>query len=169
MKSIRFRLLLAALAVLMGSTVAKSQTPDDAPPPPPAHGHGMGWDMGPGWGEHMKFLAEKLNLTEEQKTQIHSVMHKEHPTMKPLMEQQHQIDLQLRPYVEGNFDQAKVQALAQQKAQVQAQITVEETRIHNQIYQLLTPDQKSQLKQMEAEHEARMQEHMQQHQPPAEP
>ena len=46
---------------------------------------------------------------------------------------------------------------------------MEETRIHNQIYQLLTPDQKSQLKQMEAEHEARMQEHMQQHQPPAEP
>ena len=57
----------------------------------------------------------------------------------------------LRQYVEGLFDQAKVQALATQKAQIQAQITVQETRIHNEMYQLLTPDQQSQLKQLEAQ------------------
>ena len=67
--------------------------------------------------------------------------------------QEHQIDQQLRQYVEGNFDQAKVAALAGQKAQIQAQLTVEETKIHNQLYQLLTDDQKTQLKQMEAKHE----------------
>jgi periplasmic protein CpxP/Spy len=156
MKSIGFRLMLAALAVLMGSTLAKSQTADDTPPPPPMHGHGMG--MGPGF-DHLGFLAEKLNLTDDQKTQMKAVMEKEHPTMKPLMQQQRQIDQQLRQYVEGNFDQAKVQALAAQKSQIQSQITVEETRTHNQIYQLLTADQKTQLKQMEAEHEARMQQH----------
>jgi periplasmic protein CpxP/Spy len=155
MKSICFRLMLAALAVLMGSTLAKSQTADDTPPPPPMHGHGMGM----GFDGHLGFLAEKLNLTDEQKTQMHAIMEKEHPTMKPLMQQQRQIDQQLRQYVEGNFDQAKVQALATQKAQIQTQITVEETRTHNQIYQLLTADQKTQLKQMEAEHEARMQQH----------
>jgi Spy/CpxP family protein refolding chaperone len=164
MKAIRFRLLIAALAVLMGTTIAKSQTitPDSAPPPPPMHPHGM--DMGMGWGEHLKFLSDKLNLTDEQKTQMHSLMQQARPAMKPLMQQQHQIDEQLRQYVEGNFDQAKVQALAQQKSQVQAQITVEEARVHSQIYQLLTADQKTQLKQMEAEHEQRMQ----QHQPPPE-
>ncbi|MBZ5561731.1 MAG: hypothetical protein LAP13_04860 [Acidobacteriia bacterium] len=66
----------------------------------------------------------------------------------------------LRQYVEGNFDQAKVAALAAQKAQIQAAITVQQTRIHNELYQLLTADQKTQLKQMEANHEARMQRHM---------
>ena len=39
-------------------------------------------------------------------------------------------------------------------------MTVAETRIHNELYQLLTPDQQSQLKQIEANHEARMQERM---------
>jgi Spy/CpxP family protein refolding chaperone len=87
--------------------------------------------------------------------------------MKPLFQQQHQIDQQLRQFVEGPFDQAKVQALATQKAQIQAQLTVTETRIHNQLYQLLTPDQQSQLKQMQAKHEARMQKHMDQATPAA--
>ena len=37
MKSIRFRLLIAAVAVLLGSALAKSQTAADAPAPPPMH------------------------------------------------------------------------------------------------------------------------------------
>jgi Spy/CpxP family protein refolding chaperone len=85
--------------------------------------------------------------------------------MKPLHQQEHQIDMQLREFVEGNFDQAKVAALAAQKAQIQAAITVQQTRIHNELYQLLTADQKTQLKQMEANHEARMQKHMNQEAP----
>jgi len=88
--------------------------------------------------------------------------------MKPLMQQEHQIDQQLRQYVEGPYDATKVQALAAQKAQIQAQITVNETRIHNELYQLLTPDQQAQLKQLQANHEARMQKHMNQA-PPAVP
>src|ERR1700733_6929590 len=153
MKSFRFRLLIAALAVLMGSAIAKSQTVTaDAPPPPPMHGHGFGMD------DHMMgFFAKQLNLTDEQKTQMKAVMQKEHPAMKPLMKQGHQIDQQLRQYVEGTYDAAKVQALAAQKAQIQIQLTVAETRIHNELYQTLTADQQSQLKQIEANHEARMQ------------
>ena len=155
MKSIRTRLLVAALAVLMGATIAKSQTADSTPPSPPMHGHGFGMH-----GEMMGFFARKLNLTDDQKTQMKAVMQKERPTMQPLHQQEHQIDQQLRQYVEGNFDQAKVAALAGQKAQIQAQLTVEETKIHNQLYQLLTDDQKTQLKQMEANHQARMQQRM---------
>ena len=169
MKSIRFRLLIAAFAVLLGATIAKSQTTPDAPPPPPMHDHEFGME---GHGHRMAFLARKLNLTEEQKAQMKTIMQKEHPAMKALFQQQHQIDLQLRQYVQGTYDEAKVQALATQKAQIQAQLTVAETRIHNQMYQLLTPDQQSQLKDMEAKHEARMQERMQRHTneaPPAPP
>jgi len=162
MNSIRFRLLIAALAVLLGSAIAKSQTAEDAPPPPPMHGHEFGMEG------HLGFLAEKLNLTDDQKTQMKAIMEKERPTLKPIMQQERQIDMQLRQYVEGNFDQAKVQALAAQKAQVQTQRTIEETRIHNELYQLLTADQKSQLKQLEAQHEARMQQHMNE-EPPAPP
>jgi Spy/CpxP family protein refolding chaperone len=111
-------------------------------------------------GHGMGFFAKQLNLTDDQKAQMKAVMQKAHPAMKPLMQQQHQIDLQLRQYVQGTFDQAKVQALANQKAQIQAQITVAETQVHNQLYQLLTSEQQTQLKQMEADHEARMQKRM---------
>jgi Spy/CpxP family protein refolding chaperone len=155
MKSFGNRLLIAALAVLLGSAIARSQTADAAPAPP-MHGHEYGM------GEHMQFLSRQLNLTDDQKAQMKAVMEKERPAMKPLMQQQHQIDMQLRQYVEGTFDQAKVQALAGQKAQIAAQLTVQETRIHNEMYQLLTADQQSQLKQMEAQHEARMKQRMQQ-------
>lgn len=155
MKSIRFRFLAAFLAVLLGSVVAKSQTAEEAPAPP-MHRHGMGMGM----EGHMHFLAAKLNLTDDQKTQMKAIQEKEQPTMKPLHQQEHQIDMQLREFVEGNFDHAKVAALAAQKAQIQAAITVQQTRIHNELYQLLTADQKAQLKQMAANHEARMQKHM---------
>jgi Spy/CpxP family protein refolding chaperone len=152
MKSFHSRLLIAALAVLMGTAMAQSQTSADAPPPQPMHGHGHG--MGMGMDGHMGFFAKQLNLTDDQKAQMKAILQKEHPAMKPLFEQQHQIDVQLRQYVEGSFDQAKVQALAAQKAEIQAQMTVAETRVHNQLYQLLTADQQSQLKQMEANREA---------------
>ena len=156
MKSFRFRPLIAVLALLMGSVIAQSQSTEDTPPPA-RHHHAMAMGMR---GHGMGFFAKQLNLTDDQKSQMKAIMQKEHPAMKPLFQQQHQIDLQLRQYVEGQFDQNKVQALALQKAQIQAQITMKETQIHNQLYQLLTDDQKAQLKQMEANHEARMQQRM---------
>ena len=163
MKSIRIRLLLAAMAVLIGSVVAHSQTTESVSAPPPTmHGHEFGM------GDHMRFLAKQLNLTDEQQTQMKSIMQKEHPAMKPLMQQQRQIDTQLRQYVEGTFDQAKVQVLANQKATIQAQMTVQETRIHNEMYQVLTADQQSQLKQLEAQRAERMQQRTKQA-PPASP
>jgi Spy/CpxP family protein refolding chaperone len=162
MKSIRFRLLIAAMAVLLGSAIAKSQTAD-APPPPPMHGHGFGMQ-----GHGMGFFAKSLNLTDEQKAQMKTVMQKEHPAMQPLFQQERQIDQQLRTYVTGTYDEAKVRALATQKAQIDVERTVAQTRVHNQLYQLLTADQQAKLKTMEANHEARMQKHMNQA-PPAAP
>lgn len=155
MKSIRFRLLVAALAVVLGSALAKSQTADSNPPEPPMH-HQFGMD-------HMGFFAKNLDLTDTQKAQMKSIMQKEHPTMKPLFEQSHQIEQQLRQYAEGTYDEAKVRLLAAQKAQVEQEMTVQRTRIHNEMFQLLTPDQQAKMKQMEAEHEARMKQHMQEH------
>jgi protein CpxP len=166
LKSISSRLLIAALAILLGSAIARSQTADAAPPPPPMHGHEFG--MGGPEGHMMGFFAKNLNLTDEQKTQMKTIMQAAHPAMKPLFQQEHQIDQQLRQYVEGTYNDAKVQALAAQRSQVEVQLTVAQTKLHSQLYQVLTADQQSQLKQMEATHEARMQQHMQDA-PPAPP
>lgn len=165
MKLFRFRLLVAALAVLIGTSIAKSQTAD-APPPPPVHGHGFG--MGSMGGPMMGFFAKQLNLTDDQKAQMKAVLQKERPTVQPLRQQQHQLDLQLLKYVQGDFDQAMVQTIAGQKAQIEAKLIVQETRIASEMYKLLTPDQQAQVKQMVANHEARMQQRMDQA-PPAPP
>jgi protein CpxP len=153
MKSIRFRFLVAALAVMLGAAIAHSQTAD-ATAPPPTHEHG--WGM-----RHMMgFPFKQLDLTDAQRTQIKQVMQQEHSTMKPLMQQVHTMQQQLKQYSEGTYDDAKVQTLVAQQAQTLVQLKVQETRIHSEIYQLLTADQQTKLKEIEANHEARMQQHM---------
>jgi periplasmic protein CpxP/Spy len=157
MKSIRFRFLVAALAVLLGAAIAKSQTADSTPPPPMhMHGHEFGLD-----GHMMEFFAKQLDVTDAQKMQMKAVLQKEHATMKPLMQQVRQMDEQLKQYVEGTYDEAKVQALVAQQAQTLVQVKVQETRIHNELYQMLTPEQQAKLKEIEANRQARMQQHMQ--------
>ncbi|MGA8761659.1 MAG: Spy/CpxP family protein refolding chaperone [Candidatus Sulfotelmatobacter sp.] len=158
MKSIGFRFMVAALAVTLGSAISRSQTADAAPPPSPSpsmHGHEFGH------GEHMMgFSAKRLNLSEEQQTQMKTIMQKEDPTLKPLFQQLHQVHAQLKQYSEGAYDEAKVRTLATQESQTQVELTVQLTRVHNEMFQVLTPDQQAQEKEFEANREARMQKHM---------
>jgi Spy/CpxP family protein refolding chaperone len=161
MKSIRFRLLVAALAVMLGGAIAQSQTADATTAPPSGHHHAWGR------GGPMGFPFKQLDITDAQHTQIKAVMQKEHATMKPLMTQLHQMHAQLKQYEEGTYDEAKVTALVSQQAQTLVQLKVQESRIHSEIYQLLTSDQQAKLKEIEATRAARMQEHMQSA-PPAE-
>ena len=53
------------------------------------------------------FFPRALNLTDDQKTQMKAIMEKERPTMKPLFQQERQIDQQLRQYVEGTYDESQ--------------------------------------------------------------
>jgi periplasmic protein CpxP/Spy len=155
MKSIRTRFLVAALAVLLGGAIAKSQTAETAPPPP-MHGPGFGID-----GHMIGFYIHELGITEDQQTQMKATLQKEHANLKPLLQQLHQMDRQLKQYAEGTYDAAKVQALVAAQAQSLVQFRVEETRVHNELYQMLTSDQQAKLKEIEANREARMKEHMQ--------
>lgn len=158
MKSIFPRFLVAALAVMLTAAIANAQTTDTtAPPPPPPHGPGFF-----GMDHHMMdFYSKMLDVTDTQKAQMKATLQKEHATMQPLMQQLHQLDQQLKQYVEGTYDEAKVQALVSQQTQALVQFKVEETRIQNELYQMLTPDQQAKLKLFEANREQRMQEHMQ--------
>jgi periplasmic protein CpxP/Spy len=151
MKSIGFRLMVAALAVLLGTALTQAQTADTVATPP-AHSRHFG--MG---GRMMGFFADYLNLTDAQQTQMKTILQKERPTLKPLLQQERQNRTQLQQYAEGTYDEAKVQALATQQAQVEAQLITQRTRIHNELFQVLTPDQQAQMKQLEVRHEARMQ------------
>ena len=160
MKSIRVRLVAAALAVLIGTMIAKAQTPAARP----AHGHEFGYS-----GHMMEFFADYLNLSDAQQTQMKGILQKERPTLKPLMQQLRQTRQQLHQFEEGTFDEAKVRTLASQDAQTRVELTVQQTRIHNELFQVLTSDQQAKLKEFEARRAARRQRHMQQHHAPTAP
>ena len=151
MKTIRFRLLIAALVVTMGAAIARSQTADA----PPMQGHAFGM-RGP-----MGFFGKYLDLTDAQRAQMKAVLQKEHASMKPQMQQLHLMQQQLKQYEEGTYDEAKVQALVAQQSQTLVQLKVQETRIHNELFQLLTSDQQAKMQQFEATREARMQQRVQ--------
>lgn len=120
------------------------------------HGHEFGME-----GHLMGFFAKYLDLSDAQRAQMKTVLEKEHPTLRPLMQQLRQAHEQLKPYEEGTYDEAKVRALAVQQTQTVVELTVQETRIHNELFSLLTPAQQAKMKEFEANREARMQQHMQ--------
>lgn len=144
-----------AVALFAGAAIAADQGTEGGP----MH-HGMmmhhGFDHGFGLPLH------QLNLTDDQKTQIHQIMKTEHATMKPLMQQEFQAHQQMMQLVtSGNFDQAKASAIATQASQTRVQLEVEHAKIASQVYNLLSSDQKAQVADMMAKHQQRMQEHMQ--------
>ena len=138
MKSFRFRLLIAALAVVLGSAIARSQT-TDAPPSSPTHSHRFGMRA-----HRVGFFAKQLNLTDEQKTKMKALFEESHTSMKPLMQQSRQIEQQIHQYAEGSYDEAKVRTLATQKAQVEVDLKVAQTRVHNQTVPVADPGAASQ-------------------------
>ena len=143
-----------ALALLAGVAIAADQGEGG-----PMH-HGM--MMHHGFGEGFGLPLHQLNLTDDQKTQIHQIMKTEHANMKPLMQQEFQAHQQMIQLVtSGNFDQAKAAAIAAQESQTHVQLEVEHAKIASQIYALLSSDQKAKVADMIAKHQQRMQEHFQ--------
>jgi len=144
--------LSALLAMALLATVAVAQGM------PPGHMHEDGMFGGPMMGMMMDYL----DLTDAQQAQIKQIMEKERSTMQPLREQERQSHRAIMQLItSGNFDEAKAQAIAQQAAQVQSQLMVEHARVAAQAYQVLTPEQKTRLKQFMAKQQQRFEQHMQ--------
>lgn len=158
MKS-RFAMIISlsalTLALFAGIAIAEQGEPGSTQHGMRMH-HGFMGDHGLGLPLH------ELNLTDDQKTQIHQIMKSEHANIKPLMQQEFQARQQLIQLVtSGSFDQAKASAIAAQESQTHVQLEVEHAKIASQIYQLLDSTQKAKVADIVAKHQQRMQEHLQ--------
>ncbi|MGC2235084.1 MAG: Spy/CpxP family protein refolding chaperone [Pyrinomonadaceae bacterium] len=94
-------------------------------------------------------MAEKLNLSDEQKAQIKQITEAEKTKVEPIfaaLKENHQKLEDLT--ADGSFDEAKVQALATEQGTLSAQLIVEKERTKSQIFQILTPEQREQAKQL---------------------
>ena len=157
-------LMMTLMLTLFGSVVfaqseGSSQTPAE-PPSGATSGPAHGW-RGHRGGPMGEMMAAFLGLSEDQKSQIHSIRSSERTTMRPLMQQEATLHAQLRQITEtAAFNQAQVQALATQMAQIQAQMTVARAQIEWKVFNVLTADQQSKLVQFQQQMDQKRQSRM---------
>ncbi len=153
-----FALLMLASALLLVSVgspdVAAFQGPQMGPGGGPGPGHafgrgGRGGDrgaMGPGF---FRRLADRLELSDQQLEQIEALFSENREAHAPLREELRGLHEQLRDLTaDGAFFQNEVQVTetAQAIAQLEAQATVDRARLLARIYEVLTPEQREELK-----------------------
>ena len=104
-------------------------------------GHHEGRERGP--GKRLALMAEILNLTEKQKTQIAAIHKEERQNIAPLREKMRETRQQLREAANAQpFDEAKVRALAASQADIKTELTVSRLRAKNRVSAILTPEQR---------------------------
>ena len=107
----------------------------------------------------MARIAERLGLTEAQKTEIKSILVAERPVAEPLLRQLAATRKQLRDASRnGSFDEAQVRSLATQQAQTLAELIVTKERVKSKVYNVLTPEQRARAEKMRSRFESRVRE-----------
>jgi Spy/CpxP family protein refolding chaperone len=140
----------STLAVGLALAGLLTVAPANAGTPPMGHGH-------PGHGEPMMHMLSQLNLSDDQKTQVHAVFEDEHSRMAPLKEGSMKAHHALEQAIHApTFDESAIRAAAAQAGAAEGELSVEKGRMLSRIRALLTPDQQ---KQMEALHEQMSQRH----------
>jgi len=101
--------------------------------------HGM---MGPHY-------LRGLNLTEAQRDKVFEIKHAQEPAMRDKAKAMHNSREELRTLgASPDYSDAKAQALADASAKAMAEMTLMRLRTDRQIYDVLTPEQRTQLAEM---------------------
>ena len=139
--------LTAPTDVVSGQTRSAQSSNSNTPPFGGPHGR-------PG-GLNPRVL-EQLNLTDAQKTQIKTLMDASRTGGQQYFDQVRTADQSLRALVEsGNFDETQARQLLTSKAAAQTELEFNRLKTDAAIYNLLTADQKAQLKTLKTERDGR--------------
>jgi len=127
--------LAAALAA--GGLAATKTYAENAAPAPAA-------------GKFFQRLAEKLNLTDDQKSQFKTILAEEKDNLKPLLTALHDARKNLRTAIHaGDASESSVRAAAAQAAAAQADLAVERMKLYGKIAPLLTDEQRQKIAELE--------------------
>lgn len=98
-----------------------------------------------GGGEHMMGMAMRwLDLTDDQKAKVKDITESARKNVEPLTQEMRDNHKNLATLgTDGNFDQAKVEALANEQAGIMSKLIVEREKTKAQIFALLTDEQKA--------------------------
>jgi Spy/CpxP family protein refolding chaperone len=97
----------------------------------------------------LEFLAQRLQITDEQRTQIQSIVQTEKSLLQPHMQALRETRQQLREATrDGVYDENQVRELVAQQTQALGELLVARHRVEAQIYEILTPAQREELEQL---------------------
>ena len=100
----------------------------------------------PARGRILQRIADKLNLTGDQRTQIKSVLAGEKNTLAPLLGQLHDTRKNLRAAIRaGDANETSVRAASAKVAAAEADLAVERLKLYGKIAPILTDAQRQQL------------------------
>lgn len=119
-----------------------------------------GQDFQPKIQRMMKRLGAYLDLTEEQKTQIKTIIETERPKVQPIAVRTLATRKALLEATgAGQFDESQVKLLADQQGKNLAALIVEKERVKSQIYTVLTPEQREKVEQLRNRIESKIRQH----------
>jgi periplasmic protein CpxP/Spy len=158
------RMALALAAGLMAIGVGAgayvhAQDGNTSPQPPPFRGRGMG-PGGPGRGPGgpmgmLPMLGPRIGLTDAQKDQIKTIADAHKDEWKALADRERAAHMALDNAISADaIDEALIRQKSAETAAVDADVAVARAHARAEVFQLLTADQKAQLKTMQAEMKA---------------
>jgi Spy/CpxP family protein refolding chaperone len=117
------------------------------------HGvHGMMKQGRKGEGRFLDRMADRLQLTTEQRSSVKTVLEKSKPQMTAIKEKMRTNRKALRELGRDGSDDSRVQALARERGDLVANLVIERSKIRSDIQQILTDTQREQMKQMRSKH-----------------
>jgi protein CpxP len=153
----RIVLGLAAALVALGAGTGvylHAQDQNTNPPPRPFMGRGAGGPGGrfggPGGPMGMlPMLGRELNLTDAQRDQIKAIVEAHKDEWKALADKERTARLALAQTIAADtVDEAAIRQKSSEVAAVEADMAVARAHAHAEVFQILTADQKAQLKAM---------------------
>jgi Spy/CpxP family protein refolding chaperone len=101
-------------------------------------------------GRMFQRIAEMLNLTDDQKAQIKTILRGEKNTLVPLLNQLHDARKNLRAAIRSSdASEAAVRAASANVASVESNLAVERMKLYGQIAPILTDAQRKELADMQ--------------------
>ena len=107
------------------------------------------------FGQHMDSMAQKLNLTDPQKQEFHTIFQQAHQSAMPIREELKTNREALAAAVKANKT-GEIQQLATARGKLVGQMTAIYAEAHAKFYQTLTPEQKVKADQMRMEFRQQM-------------
>ncbi len=105
-----------------------------------------GWMQMRASGLMMRGVERDLGITDEQRTQIKSILKTEEPAIEALAVRVHEEQMQLQ--AQPGFDEGYVRAFAKQHESTMEDVLVERVKVRNEIRDVLTSEQREKADQM---------------------